>query len=73
MPSQSRLEGSAIPDHWIRTASPDLERVVVLREMVTFWWVGTKKRVMVRKEQRKVMGLRKVTIFFGSERGRRRR
>ncbi|PON52339.1 LOW QUALITY PROTEIN: hypothetical protein TorRG33x02_308670 [Trema orientale] len=35
IPSQSSLEGLSIPDHWIRTESPDLERVVVLREIET--------------------------------------
>lgn len=36
MPSQSSLEGESTPDHLMRTESPDLERVVELRETETF-------------------------------------
>lgn len=36
MPSQSRSEGESTPDHWMRTESPDLDRVVLDRETETF-------------------------------------
>lgn len=36
MPSQSISEGESTPDHLIRTESPDLKRVVELREIETW-------------------------------------
>lgn len=52
MPSQSSFEGVSMPDHWMRTESPDLERVVGFREIETCW-VTVKKRVERRKKKKK--------------------
>lgn len=54
MPSQSSREGESMPDHWIRTESPDLEREVGERESETVWWVGGKK-VKRRRMKTKVV------------------
>lgn len=54
MPSQSRSEGESMPDHLTRTESPDLERVVVFREMETWCWKeGLKKKKRKRKKMKK--------------------
>ena len=59
MPSQSSLDGEAIPDHWIQTGSPDLAKTVGVIERETLDWVDGLKREMIA-----VMKRMKVREFF---------
>ena len=64
MPSQSSLDGSAIPDHWIRIGSPDLAKTVGVRERETLDWVDELKREMIVVMKR-MNGVREFFIFLG--------
>ena len=63
MPSQSSLDGSAIPDHWIRIGSPDLAKTVGVIERETLDWVDGLKREMIVVMKR-MNGVREFFIFF---------
>ena len=63
MPSQSRLDGEAIPDHWIQTGSPDLAKTVGLIERETLDWVDGLKREMIAVMKR-MKGVREFFSFF---------
>ena len=63
MPSQSSLDGSAIPDHWIRIRSPDLAKTVGVIERETLDWVDGLKREMIVVMKR-MNGVREFFIFF---------
>ena len=64
MPSQSSLDGSAIPDHWIRIGSPDLAKTVGVIERETLDWVDELRREMIVVMKR-MNGVREFFIFFG--------
>ena len=64
MPSQSSLDGSAIPDHWIRIGSPDLAKTVGVIERETLDWVDELKREMIVVMKR-MNGVREFFIFLG--------
>ena len=63
MPSQSSLDGEAIPDHWIQTGSPDLAKTVGLIERETLDWVDGLKREMIAVMKR-MKGVREFFSFF---------
>ena len=51
MPSQSSSDGESMPDHWMRTVSPDLERVMGETKTETLdWKEGLKKKMEKRKK-----------------------
>ena len=58
------MDGSAIPDHWIRIGSPDLAKTVGVRERETLDWVDGLKREMIVVMKR-MNGVREFFIFFG--------
>lgn len=53
MPSQSRLEGESTLDHWTRTESPDLDRILGLTDTVTCDDVDDGGRVRKRKRMKR--------------------
>ena len=63
MPSQSSLDGEAIPDHWIQTGSPDLAKTVGVIERETLDWVDGLKREMIAVMKR-MKGVREFFSFF---------
>ena len=58
------MDGSAIPDHWIRIGSPDLAKTVGVRERETLDWVDGLKREMIVVMKR-MNGVREFFIFLG--------
>ena len=63
MPSQSSLDGSAIPDHWIRIGSPDLAKTDGVIERETLEWVDGLKREM-SVVMKRMKAVREFFIFF---------
>lgn len=60
MPSQSRSEGESMPDHWIWTESPDLERTVGVIEMEGL----DSKEGFIKKKKRKNKEIARETIIM---------
>ena len=60
------MDGEAIPDHWIRTRSPDLAKTVGVIERETLDWVDGLKREMIAVMKRmKVRILHFFNFLFG--------